>query len=539
MAINDIGLLGASPSASAAANTAAIQAALDVGGLVTITTPGVYLISATLLIGSNTELRLTPGVELKASGSGVGNILNSSVMSATKSSVTLTYTANSLLVTVNWTAHGLTTKDSVWITGADQYYYLGVFQIVSVTNANAFVIKLRRQPLTAATGTILAVVAQENTTIIGGTWNFNYTGGNAPATGTLTHCIRLGGINNLRIENITGKDSMKYVLDIGGVTNFRFSGGSGSGLNADFIKLRGPMFNADVRSIDVSTGDDVLSIQTKEPVAFDSYNWTWGDCIGVHVSGIGGQSATAGIVIYPTNADGVIDGIIIDNYVGSMDTNPQIRIDNNGTGVGNVGVVTINSPVFAGKNTALYLQGTLNIDSIVVVNPKHNGINNQGRFLFLASNTINANVKVVGGDFSKCESLLNTTAIGGTLRLELDNVGVSGSSWNTFTVGGAGTNYLRLRNMVFAVNPGNAMFNISGASSPALYVDADRITNPSGNHVVASTGTPTLVTQNKGFKCDHAVFTPEANSVTYNTNAGYGTGVGVYATGAGASVRLA
>lgn len=50
----DAGLFGASPDASAAVNTAAIQAALDVGGVVTLNTPGEYLINRTLRIGSNT-----------------------------------------------------------------------------------------------------------------------------------------------------------------------------------------------------------------------------------------------------------------------------------------------------------------------------------------------------------------------------------------------------------------------------------------------------------------------------------------------------
>lgn len=530
---------GASASASASSNYSAIQKALNAGGLVTLNTPGVYLISSTLSIGSNTHLKLGPGVELKASGAGVGNLINSTVMSATKSSVTLTYTANSLLVTVNWTNHGLTTANYVWITGADQYYYLGVFPIVSITDANSFVIKLRRQPTAAATGTIQAVQAQINTKISGGIWNFNYSGGNDGIGTYNAHAIRLGGIANLQMENITGKDTRKYVADVGGVTNFRFNGGYGSGLAADFIKLRGPLFNADVYGIDVSSGDDVLSVQTIEPAAYAGYNWTWGDCIGVRVSGIGGQSATAGIVLYPTNADGFIDGVTINGFTGTMATNPQIRIDNNGTGTGNLGTLTINNPVFSGPNTGLYIMGTVTFGNIVIVNPKHNSVNNQGRMVYLASNTINGNIKVLGGYFSKCESIYNTTAIGGTVRIEFDSPVIADSVWNAINISGAGINYVRLRKAVFLVNPGNAMFNISGASSPTLDVDADHISNPSGLHVAASTGTPTLRTRNIGFQCDNAVFTPVAGSLTYNTNAAFGTGVGVYATGDGASVKLA
>lgn len=512
---------GASPSASASTNAAAIQAALNVGGLVTLNRPGIYQIGSTLKIGSNTNFVLGTGVEIKASGSGVGNLLTATVMDAVPATVTITYTANSMLATVNWTGHGVSTSDYVWLTGADQYQYLGVFPVVSVPDANSFVVKLRRQPTAAATGLIKAVIAQRNTAIRGGVWNYNYTGGNAPA-GYLRNAIRLGGIYNLNIENITGKDTFKYVLDIGGVTNFRFRGGYGSGLAADFIKLRGPMFNADVSGIDASTGDDVLSVQTKEPAAYADYNWTWGDAIGIKISGIGGQSATAGIVLYPTNADGILDGITIDGFTGTMVTNPQIRIDNNGTGVGNVGVVTINSPVFSGANAAIYIKGAQNIENLLVLNPKQNSANNQGRFISTEPAAINANIKVVGGSLSRCESLMNLSHTSGSvIRADFDNVKVSDSIWNTFSIGGAGTTYLRIRNLMMGVNPGNAMFNISGTS--IVYVDADRITNPSGSHVLVTSGTPTIYTQNSGWKVDLSLVGRIDGVVAYNSNAALGT----------------
>jgi hypothetical protein len=56
---------GASPSATAAVNTAAIQAALNSGGSVEILTPGTYKITAPALVGSNTKLRLGAGVMLR------------------------------------------------------------------------------------------------------------------------------------------------------------------------------------------------------------------------------------------------------------------------------------------------------------------------------------------------------------------------------------------------------------------------------------------------------------------------------------------
>lgn len=57
---------GASPSATAAVNTAAIQAALNKGGKVTLNTPGVYFVSTQLTIGDNTHVEIGAGVSILA-----------------------------------------------------------------------------------------------------------------------------------------------------------------------------------------------------------------------------------------------------------------------------------------------------------------------------------------------------------------------------------------------------------------------------------------------------------------------------------------
>ena len=53
---------GFSPEAGAAANVAALQAALDGGGLIVIDTPGVYDLNDTVLLDSDTRLVCAPGV---------------------------------------------------------------------------------------------------------------------------------------------------------------------------------------------------------------------------------------------------------------------------------------------------------------------------------------------------------------------------------------------------------------------------------------------------------------------------------------------
>lgn len=61
-------------SASAAVNVAALQAALDIGGTITINTPGEYELNDTLKIGSDTKLVCCPGVVFKKVAS-YGNVI--------------------------------------------------------------------------------------------------------------------------------------------------------------------------------------------------------------------------------------------------------------------------------------------------------------------------------------------------------------------------------------------------------------------------------------------------------------------------------
>ena len=74
-------------TATAAVNVAAMQSALDVGGIITINTPGTYELNDTLKIGSNTKLFCCPGVIFKKTGNYSNVIIN-------KGAETRTYNEN-------------------------------------------------------------------------------------------------------------------------------------------------------------------------------------------------------------------------------------------------------------------------------------------------------------------------------------------------------------------------------------------------------------------------------------------------------------
>ena len=61
----DAGLFGFSPQAKGADNTKALQSAVDRGGTITVSKPGIYQVAGTVYVGSNTSLILGAGVFLK------------------------------------------------------------------------------------------------------------------------------------------------------------------------------------------------------------------------------------------------------------------------------------------------------------------------------------------------------------------------------------------------------------------------------------------------------------------------------------------
>lgn len=79
----DAASYGFDPSATASVNTAALQAALDVGGVITVNTPGTYELNDTLYIGSNTRLLMCIGVIFKKTGYYSNVLLNSGALTKT------------------------------------------------------------------------------------------------------------------------------------------------------------------------------------------------------------------------------------------------------------------------------------------------------------------------------------------------------------------------------------------------------------------------------------------------------------------------
>jgi hypothetical protein len=109
---------GADPDETAARNTEAIQAALNLTGLVTLRKRGTYLINDTLYITDETQFVLGRGVKIKMAPGAKKRLLACDSSRRTPTPVSLTWTTDTNIVTVNWPAHGLTDEDYVCLQGA-------------------------------------------------------------------------------------------------------------------------------------------------------------------------------------------------------------------------------------------------------------------------------------------------------------------------------------------------------------------------------------------------------------------------------------
>jgi len=365
-----VGGLTAGSTSAASTNTTALQNALNAGGLVQVTQPGVYYINTTLIIGSNTQFILSPGVQiaLTTASGGVINMLRTSCADAAIkgqwTNVSLTWTAG-LTCSAAWTAHGRAVGDWVFVYGSAlaPSTFNGLFQVVSVTDANNFVFELHKVPSASPTGQATALAANTNITVEGGLWNQNRATLGLTATLMNTHGLVLGGVAHLKVRNVQGRDCQKYVVHCCGLVDADIQNVSSDFTNSDTLKLYGPLQSVKARNIYGNCLDDIVSVQAKEPVAYIGYMYAWGDVQNVEVDGVDGISSTSCAVAYGSpneymgglkfknisgiagsalriagDTSGVIDDIEIDNLTGTG-TSAQFTIDSLAT-VNNIRMVS-------------------------------------------------------------------------------------------------------------------------------------------------------------------------------------------------------
>ncbi len=325
---------GMSTSATDAANTAAFQAGLNVGGLLWLTTPGTYGINAELLIGSYTDLRLGPGVIIQRKADNI-NLLQTSSFYVTPTTVTLSW-GGIVEVTMTWTNHGRTVGDPICVQGADQSCYNGVFLVQQIVDANTLTFNIIRLPVTAPTGTIKARLCVRNIFISGGIWDYNSP--TFARTELKSTPFFIAYIYNYAIRDVQTKNTIVFVVNCGAqrlglihnITTDTKSFGAA-------IQVYGPAFGIDVSHVDGRGGDDAVAFITKEYDIYVAYRWTFGDVLGCSAREIYSDNQTSGNTVGIYFSDqAYMDNIHLEGIYGAQ----------SGTGIGVAGgLVYLNATI--------------------------------------------------------------------------------------------------------------------------------------------------------------------------------------------------
>lgn len=333
----DIGLFGASPTATAAVNTAAIQAALTQTGLVTLKTPGTYLVNPGMLLYSNTTLELGKGVVLKQANGVENNIFNNSnwksplkAVSSITDAATSPVLTGSRLVTVDCgvVAHNLVAGNYALIRGDTTRRYNGIHEVISATTTTWTFYASKKTAIGAAAGTLTCERADANITITGGgTIDFNGFN-NQSAYDNSAHLMVFSKIKNLHLGNINLLNATKFCAFIVNsqntvVDNVYVSSAS------DGIHFHAFTLNPKVTNIRGESGDDFL-VWTANHAGYETYNFlntdgtdsmsAGGDCLGLEFTNIYPDRSGEDVVALYAIGTNALEGVVIDGFGTNTDS---------------------------------------------------------------------------------------------------------------------------------------------------------------------------------------------------------------------------
>jgi hypothetical protein len=343
-------ILTLSASGSASSNTAAIQALLNVGGNIRLTGDGVAQVNDSLVLYDNTNLVVDRGLTLIQKSYQQKTMFKTSHNADAGTSVTLTWTQG-LRTTVNWVAHGKAVGDYIWISGADQAQFNGVFLIYSVTSVDAFVVVLDRMPTVTATGTIVAKIPNKNITLdVRGTLDLDQANKAGGGGSIDLLAIRLSGVN-INVPNLNINNASKYCLCIAAARHVRIANIHSDMNNSDLIKVYGPSYDVSIDGVTGRSNDDFISLQGIEPAAYLGYMWSSGDVINVRLKNINPDTTdTSGtITLYGSDSGEIVDNIVVEN----CDVVNRITISSNAGGsaglIGNLILKNLKAPDDTGR----------------------------------------------------------------------------------------------------------------------------------------------------------------------------------------------
>jgi hypothetical protein len=368
----DAGFFGASPSASATVNKAAIQSALNLGGRVTICTPGTYLVNATSTISSDTALYLGSGVTLKLAPNSNCSFFVNSQWQSSGGGITVTNGISDAVMTpiafqgerlatadCGANAHGLSVGQYALIKGDTTKAYIGIWKVLTVINAFKFTFVIYSDnAVGSSAGTVTVQRADSNISVYGEGY-LDYDGENQ-TLGTDDY-TRMGCVFNkvrdLTVDGITFLNVPKYGIYYGNTQNAQFTNQRHYGAS-DAVQGIGFNLNVFHQNIRGSTGDDFIAYTT-DNTGYTQYNVPNGDMpsgvlIGWTVRDTGVERTTKSCIgLYPSGTY-EMSGVLIDGLRVTHSCNNYFYHDTPNTGVSASGVKDITIKNVSGPPSTSY-----------------------------------------------------------------------------------------------------------------------------------------------------------------------------------------
>lgn len=344
---------------AAAANTAALQAALDAGGCICPVGAGVCWINDTLLYGDDTTILDSPGLTIEMVAGVNKSMLRPRAHSeyvAGGAAVTATWSAGTS-VSIAWAGHGKSVGQAVFLWGVTPLIYCGTFLVESVTDANNFKIRLPRTPSAVPSGSMRAIKAVQRFRLDcpNITWDYNYPNNNnntwdAHALGMYfaEDCHFKTRVANVAKYGLCTQATLNCTIDI-----------ESPYTPSDGVKVYGPARNTFILGVRGAFGDDGCSMHTAEwsapypqlmphQVGGELYN-CWGKDINAY-------SLISLATIYM--ADGIyVDQVGYDNVAG-LGTVYAVRVQGQSTSAA-AGTIRLKNVVGqGGTDTAIYVGGS-------------------------------------------------------------------------------------------------------------------------------------------------------------------------------------
>lgn len=303
-------------SGSASTDTARLQTALGRGGIVYYGNPGTYLWSGTSVVNGHTSVLALPGVKFKQDPVSRGPFLINRGYGAERKSVEAmsvvpgyvdpdkTHSGTNSYIAVVCPAHGYLRGDFIALSGAREYGYDGVMRVISVTDANTFVVE-SPVPVVDATasanlwaGSLTASLADTNIVIdLQGELDYNYQNLTSPIPpGPLrlyTMGIVIYGATNSSVSIARCRNVAKYGVLAANVRNLDVPR-INFDTHSDGLHLQPPYSGVRIGTLAGTTGDDLLSLTGGD---FSSYEISRGHGYDLKVDHLMPQNALAALKI--------------------------------------------------------------------------------------------------------------------------------------------------------------------------------------------------------------------------------------------------